>query len=76
MHTVEIPLDRADLRGQMSAMRAWLDERRYETSVFNCHQDIEGILVTVVFNLAEEAAAFASRFAGRVARTRYQRSTE
>jgi hypothetical protein len=29
MHTVEIPLDRADLRDQMSAMRTWLDERRY-----------------------------------------------
>ena len=76
MHTVEIPLDRADLRDQMSAMRAWLDERRYETSVFNCNQDIDGILVTVVFNLAEEAKAFANRFAGRVARTRHQRSVE
>jgi hypothetical protein len=29
MHTVEIPVDRADLRDQMSAMRTWLDERRY-----------------------------------------------
>jgi hypothetical protein len=76
MHTVEIPLDRADLRDQMSAMRAWLDERRYETSVFNCHQDIEGILVTVVFNLAEQAEEFANHFAGRVARTRYQGPTE
>jgi hypothetical protein len=76
MHTVEIPLDRADLRDQMGAMRAWLDERRYETSVFNCHQDVGGILLTVVFNLVEEAEAFAKRFAGRVARTRHQGSTE
>jgi hypothetical protein len=33
MHTVEILLDQTDLRDQMSAMRVWLDERRYETSV-------------------------------------------
>jgi hypothetical protein len=76
MHTVEIPLNRADLRDQMSAMRAWLDERRYETSVFNCYPDTAGILLTVVFNLAEDAQAFANRFAGRLARTRHQGSTE
>jgi hypothetical protein len=38
MHTVEILLNQTDLRDQMSAMRVWLDERRYETSVFNYHQ--------------------------------------
>jgi hypothetical protein len=67
MHTVEVLVDRADLRDQMSAMRAWLDERRYETSVFKCHQDVGGILLTVVFNLAEEAKAFANRFGGGLA---------
>ena len=67
MHTVEIPVDRADLRDQMSAMRTWLDERRYETSGFKYNQDIGGILLTVVFNLAEEAEAFANRFGGRLA---------
>jgi hypothetical protein len=78
MRTVEIRLDRADLRDHMSAMRAWLDERRYETSDFNCHEDIGdigGILLTVVFNLAEEAEAFANRFAGRLAPNRHQGST-
>jgi hypothetical protein len=70
MHRVEIPLDRADLRDQMSAMRVWLDERKYEISVFNCREDIGGILLTVVFSLAEEAEAFANRFAGRMAENR------
>jgi hypothetical protein len=76
MHTVEIPLARADLGDQMTAMREWLDERRCETSVFNCHQDMGGILLTVVFNRAEEAEAFANRFGGRLARTRHQGLTE
>ena len=66
MHTVEILLNLTDLRDQMSAMREWLDERRYETSVFNYHQDIGGILLTVGFGLAEEAKAFANHFAGRL----------
>ena len=51
----------------MSAMCPWLDERGYEMSAFNCDQAIEGILLTVVFSLAEEAEAFANRFAGRLA---------
>ena len=68
MHKVEISLDRAELRDQMSAMRVWLDERRCETAVFNSHQATDGILLTVVLNLAEEAEAFAKRFGGRLAR--------
>jgi hypothetical protein len=48
-------------------MCPWLDERGYEMSAFNCDQAIEGILLTVVFSLAEEAEAFANRFAGRLA---------
>jgi hypothetical protein len=59
----------------MGAMRVWLDERRYETSVFNYHQDNGGIVLTVVFDLAEEAEAFANRFAGRLAGNHQQVST-
>jgi len=75
MHTVEILLNRSDLRDQMGAMRVWLDERRYETSVFNFHQDNGVIVVTVVFDLPEEAKAFAYRFAGRLAGNQHQGST-
>jgi hypothetical protein len=75
MHTVQILLNRTALRDQMSAMRVWLDERRYETSFFDYHQDIGGILLTVVFNLAEEAEAFANRFAGQLAGNQRQAST-
>jgi hypothetical protein len=34
MHTVEIPLDRADLRDQMSAMRAWLERAQVRDILF------------------------------------------
>ena len=76
MHTVEILMNRTDLRDQMGTMRVWLDERRYETSVFNYHQDDGEIVLTVAFDLAEEAEAFANRFAGRLAGNQYQGSTE
>jgi hypothetical protein len=69
MQTVELKVDPADLREQMSAMRLWLDQRRCETSAFNCHPASGGVLVTVVFGVAEEAEAFADRFAGRLTRT-------
>jgi hypothetical protein len=72
MHTVEILLNRIDLPDQMGAMRVWLDERRYETRVFNCHQDNGGIVLTVVFDVPEEAEAFANRFAGRFAGNQHQ----
>jgi hypothetical protein len=69
MQTVELKVDPADLREQMSAMRLWLDQRRCETSAFNCHQASGGVLVTVVFGVADEAEAFARRFAGRLTGT-------
>jgi hypothetical protein len=69
MQTVELKLDPADLSEQMSAMRLWLDQRRCETSAFNCHLASGGVLVSVVFGVAEEAEAFAARFAGRLTGT-------
>jgi hypothetical protein len=69
MQTVELKLDPADLPEQMSAMRLWLDQRRCETSAFNCHRASGGVLVTVVFGVADEAEAFARRFAGRLTGT-------
>jgi hypothetical protein len=63
MHMVEIPVDRADLRDQMIAMRTWLDERRYETSVFNAIKNWRHSSYCRI-NLAEEPEAFANRFGG------------
>ncbi|SRR6266478_1588224 len=66
MHTVTMQTDVMDLREQMNAMRAWLDDHRCELSAFNCHQSGAGVLVSVGFTLAADAKAFAIRFGGRL----------
>jgi len=64
MHTVEIELEGADLGVRMNEMREWLDERRFAPALFNWDRNGGGVLLSVAFKLAEEAQAFASRFAG------------
>jgi hypothetical protein len=49
----------------MSAMRVWLDERRFEPSTFSCRDTDYGMLVSVEFKIPREAAAFAERFDGQ-----------
>jgi hypothetical protein len=49
----------------MSAMRLWLDERRFEPSTFYCRDTDRGMLVSVEFKISGEAAAFAARFDGQ-----------
>ncbi len=59
-------MDVVDLREQMNAMRGWLDDHRCELSAFDCHQGGAGVLVAVVFTLAADAKAFATRFGGEL----------
>jgi outer membrane lipoprotein-sorting protein len=66
MLTVEIRLASGELREQMSAMRMWLDERRWEPSVFSSHDDGRGVRVHIAFKNAREGEAFARRFGGRL----------
>jgi hypothetical protein len=66
MHTVEIQLERTNLREAMNVMRAWLDDLRFEPSVFVSHESSDKLLLSVSFKVGEEAEAFASRFAGRL----------
>jgi hypothetical protein len=67
MRSVEFHVPRRELRERMGMMRIWLDEHRFEPSVFSC-QDVEGnVLVHIEFKVASEAAAFAVRFGGRPA---------
>ena len=49
----------------MSAMRIWLDERRFEPSTFFCRDTDNGMLVCVEFKVPREAEAFAEHFDGR-----------
>jgi hypothetical protein len=63
MSAVEIRLDPSDLSREMSAMRVWLDEHRFEASSFSCRHEEDRVLVCLEFARANEAQAFANRFA-------------
>jgi hypothetical protein len=65
MYAVEIHLPRGELSRQMSEMRIWLDQNRFESSTFSCRDANYEVLVSVEFRAARQAAAFAERFAGR-----------
>ena len=65
MYLVDIRMQPGDLSQQMSAMRVWLDERRFEPSTFYCRDTDYGMLVSVEFKIPREAAAFAERFDGQ-----------
>jgi hypothetical protein len=65
MYLVDIRMQPGDLSRQMSAMRMWLDEHRFEPTTFSCRDADCGMLVSVEFKISDEAAAFAERFDGR-----------
>jgi hypothetical protein len=62
MYAVDICVKPGDLSREMSEMRTWLDERRFEPSSFSCHDKAFGVLVSVGFRIADQAEAFARRF--------------
>jgi hypothetical protein len=63
MSVVEIRLNPSDLSREMSAMRVWLDEHRFEASNFSCRHEEDRVLVCLEFARAYEAQAFATHFA-------------
>jgi hypothetical protein len=63
MSAVEIRLNPSDLSREMSAMRVWLDEHRFEASSFSCRYEEDRVLVCLEFARAYEAQAFANHFA-------------
>jgi hypothetical protein len=65
MYGVDIRVQQGDLSRQMSAMRIWLDEHRFEPSTFSCRDTDSGTLVCVEFKVPREAEAFAEHFVGR-----------
>ena len=65
MYLVDIRMQPGDLSRQMSAMRVWLDDHRFEPSTFSCRDTDRGMLVSVEFKISDEAAAFAARFDGQ-----------
>ena len=67
MYAVEVHVRAGALSRQMSEMRTWLDEHRYESSSFSCHDENFGVVVSVGFTIGQQAEAFAKRFAGQAA---------
>ena len=65
MYLVDIRMQPGDLSRQMSAMRLWLDDHRFEPSTFSCRDTDCGMLVSVEFKISREAAAFAEHFDGQ-----------
>jgi hypothetical protein len=63
MSVVEIRLNPSDLSREMSEMRVWLDEHRFEASSFSCRHEEDRVLVCLEFAQALEAQAFANHFA-------------
>ncbi len=67
MHRVEVRLHREELPDKMAQMRMWLDEHRFEPSIFSCRGFESAMLVRLAFTEAPVAAAFAERFGGEMA---------
>ena len=65
MNGIDIRVQQGDLSRQMSAMRIWLDEHRFEPSTFSCRDTDSGTLVCIEFKVPREAEAFAEHFDGR-----------
>ena len=66
MTTVEVPVPADDVSTPMRNMRQWLDDMRFDALSFAWIEIQRRTVVRVEFKNAEEAAAFAERFAGRV----------
>jgi hypothetical protein len=66
MYIVEIRLETSELTEIMAAMRIWLDQRRFEPSVFAYSDSGIDAEVSIAFKMAGEAEAFARHFDGRV----------
>ena len=62
MRTVTVRLNAVDLSAEMAAMRAWLDDNRYEPSRFTCERYGEMTVVCVDFEQDAQAEAFTERF--------------
>jgi hypothetical protein len=64
MRTITTRVRAVDFAEQMTAMRLWLDEHRFEPFQFKYSEAGNDILIDVSFSVAVEAAAFSARFNG------------
>jgi hypothetical protein len=57
-------LDDNDLVKQLTDMRVWLDQHGYAPSSFTYYQLRQGMKIQALFNVDDEAEAFAQKFGG------------
>jgi hypothetical protein len=62
MCTITVRVRSVDFAELITAMRTWLDEHRFEPSMFKYSEDGNDLLIDVSFEVADEAAAFSARF--------------
>lgn len=67
MFPVEVRIPESDDFGRvMTAMREWLDHRRFQPSTFRHTSTSPGVVFRLDFSAEAEAAVFAKEFGGRV----------
>jgi hypothetical protein len=62
MRTITVRVRAVDFAELITAMRTWLDEHRFEPSMFKYSEDGNDLLIDVSFEVADEATAFSARF--------------
>ena len=66
LYVVEIRRERDRLSETMSAVREWLDNRRFEPDAFRCTTDENHLTCRLEFKFESEAAACAQAFGGQL----------
>ena len=66
LHRVEIRRPLADMTRMMSAIREWLDDRRFEPDAFRSLTQGETVVFRLDYKVESEAKACAERFEGRL----------
>ena len=69
LYVVEIRREREHLAKVMSAVREWLDGRRFEPDAFGCDTDEQSVTFRLEFKNESEAVACADAFQGQVIST-------
>jgi hypothetical protein len=65
VQTAEVRIsDDEDFVGRLLDMRVWLDDNRFQPSTFTYFYLEPGMMIRVLFNNDDEAAAFADEFGG------------
>ena len=65
MQTAEVRIsDDEDFVGRLLDIRVWLDDNKYQPSTFTYFYLDPGMMIRVLFDSEDEAAAFADEFGG------------